>query len=184
MAKIGLKNFLFGVLHENNGTATYGTAIKPAKAISCNVDITSNDITLYADDALAESDSSFQSGSVTMTVDNEDLETLATLLGHTISNEEIVRKASDVAPYVGLGRLVTKIVNGTYKYKVEFLCKCQFSEVSQSDTTRAESIEYGTTEITGKVFALASGEWSKAKTFDSETSAQSYLEGLFGTASV
>ena len=35
MAKIGLKNFLFGVLTEQeDGTATYGVGQKPAKAIS------------------------------------------------------------------------------------------------------------------------------------------------------
>ena len=73
MAKIGLKNFLFGVLTEaSDGTATYGTAVKPAKAISCSVSISNNDAKLYADDGLAESDTSFQSGTVSMGVDNED----------------------------------------------------------------------------------------------------------------
>ena len=67
MAKIGLKNFLFGILtEETDGTATYGVAKKPAKAISCSVDISNNDAKLYADDALAEADTSFQSGTVTL----------------------------------------------------------------------------------------------------------------------
>ena len=62
MAKIGLENFLYGVLTENGSTATYGVAKKPGKAVSCNVSISSNDAKLYADDSLAESDTSFQSG--------------------------------------------------------------------------------------------------------------------------
>ena len=38
MAKIGLDNFLYAPLTEDNdGTATYGTAKKPGKAISCSV---------------------------------------------------------------------------------------------------------------------------------------------------
>ena len=128
MAKIGLKNFLFGILTEqNDGTATYGVAQKPAKAISCKVDISNNDAKLYADDALAESDKTFQSGTVTLGIDDEDDAILATLLGHEIVNGEMVRNAYDTAPYVGLGRVITKIVGGVYKYKVEFLNSLRYS---------------------------------------------------------
>jgi hypothetical protein len=91
MAKIGLKNFLFGILTEQeDGTATYGVAQKPAKAISCQVDITNNDASLYADDSLAESDTSFQSGTVTLGIDDENDEMLAILLCHTITDGETV----------------------------------------------------------------------------------------------
>ena len=183
MAKIGLKNFLFGILTEElDGSASYGTAQKPAKAISCSVDITNNDVKLFADDALAESDTSFQSGSVTMGIDNEDDIMMATLLGHQIVNGEMVRNSSDVAPYVGLGRIVTKMVNGAYKYKVEFLKKVKFSESSQSDNTKSETIEFGTSELTGQVACLANGDWSATKTFDTMEEAQSYLESFFGSA--
>lgn len=183
MAKIGLQNFLYGILTEaNDGTATYGAGIKPGKAVSCNVSISSNDAKLYADDGLAESDTSFQSGTVSMEVDNADLTTQATLLGHTISGEEMVRKATDVAPYVALGRIVTKMVGGSYQYKVEFLSKVKFSEPSQENTTKGESVEFGTTTLEGIVSTLADGTWSKSQTFDTMTEAQAYLTGLFGTA--
>lgn len=181
MAKIGLKNFLFAVLTEaQDGTATYGQAQKPAKAISCSVSITNNSAMLYADDALAESDTSFQSGTVTIGVDDENDEMLAVLLGHTISTAgEMVRKSSDIAPYVGLGRIITKVVGGVYKYKVEFLSKVKFAEPSQESNTKGESVEFGTGTIEGTVAQLASGEWSKTQTFDTMTEAQTYLNGLF-----
>lgn len=183
MAKIGLQNFLYGVLTEtSDGTATYGAGIKPGKAVSCNVSISSNDAKLYADDGLAESDTSFQSGTVSMEVDNADITTQSTLLGHAISGEEMVRKATDVAPYVGLGRIVTKMVGGAYKYKVEFLSKVKFSEPSQENTTKGESVEFGTTTLEGIVSTLADGTWSKSQTFDTMTEAQTYLTSLFGTA--
>lgn len=182
MAKIGLQNFLYGILTEaNDGTATYGAGIKPGKAVSCNVSISSNDAKLYADDGLAESDTSFQSGTVSIEVDNADITTQATLLGHTVSNEEMVRKATDIAPYVALGRIVTKMVSGAYKYKVEFLSKVKFSEPSQENTTKGESVEFGTTTLEGIVSTLANGTWSKTKTFDTMTEAQTYLNSLFGT---
>lgn len=183
MAKIGLKNFLFGILTEqSDGSATYGVGQKPAKAISCKVDISNNDAKLYADDALAEADTTFQSGTVTLGVDDEDDITLATLLGHQITNGEMVRNGFDTAPYVGLGRIITKIVNGVYKYKVEFLYKVKFSEPSQDNSTKGESVEFGTSEIQGLVSTLANGTWSASKTFNTMAEAQTYLESFFGSA--
>lgn len=183
MAKIGLKNFLFGILTEgSDGSATYGVAQKPAKAISCKVDITNNDAKLFADDGLAEYDTTFQSGTVTLGIDDEDSTVMATLLGHEITNGEIVRNTNDVAPYVGLGRVVTKMVGGVYKYKVEFLKKVKFSEPSQEDNTKGESIEFTTSEISGVVSTLADGSWSVEKTFNSMPEAQAYLNSFFGSA--
>lgn len=180
MAKIGLNNFRYSVLTEAaDGTPSYAGAVKPAKAVSCNVSIENNDAKLYADDALAESDTSFAGGSVTMGIDEDDLTTMAALLGHTISDGEMVRNAEDVAPYVGLGRVVTKMVGGAYKYKVEILYKVKFAEPSQENNTKGESIEFGTTEIEGTVNALADGNWSKAKQFDDKDAAITYLEAAF-----
>lgn len=184
MAKIGLNNFRFGILTEaSDGTPSYGGAIKPAKAISCSVSISNNEAKLFADDALAESDTSFQSGTVTMGIDDEDQATMATLLGHEVDAQgEMVRNANDTAPYVGLGRVVVKMVGGDYKYKVEFLHKVKFGEPSQEDNTRGESVEFSTSELEGTVATLANGDWSKTKTFDSKSDAISYLETLLGGA--
>jgi len=181
MAKIGLQNFLYGILTESGNTATYGTAKKPAKAISCSVSVSTNDVKLYADDGLAEADTSFQSGTVSLGIDDEDTTTMGEILGHTVTDGVMVRNINDVAPYVGLGRIITKMVNGTYKYKVEFLCKVKFSEPSQEDNTRGESLEFGTTTLEGVVATLNNGNWSKTETFDSMAEAQTYLNGLFGT---
>lgn len=183
MAKIGLKNFLFGILtEESDGSATYGVAHKPARAISCNVEITNNDASLYADDALAESDKSFQSASVTMGLDYEDLEMFAMLLGHTIDNGEVVRSNTDTAPYVGLGRVVTKMIRGAYYYKVEFLKKVKFAEPSQEDSTKGETLEFATYELEGTASTLADGTWSVAKTFNDFDDAMEYLQSFFAVA--
>ena len=94
----------------------------------------------------------------------------------------MVRKATDTAPYVALGRIVTKMVAGNYQYKVEFLPKVKFSEPSQEDTTKGESVEFGTTTLEGIVSTLADGTWSKTQTFETITEARTYLEGLFGSS--
>lgn len=180
MAKIGLQNFLYGELTEElDGTATYGVAKKPGKAISCSVSVNNNDVKLYADDVVAESDTSFSGGTVTMGIDDDDDTIMADLLGHTVSSGVMVRSSSDVAPYVGLGRIITKMVNGVLKYKVEFLAKVKFAEASQENNTRGETVEFGTTELEGQIMTLANGEWSKTETFDTMTAAQTYLNGLF-----
>ena len=183
MAKIGLKNFYYGILSEAaDGTPSYGVKKKLAKAVSCNVDIANNDAKLYADDGLAEADTTFQSGTITLTIDDDDDTVMADLLGHSIEGGVMVRSASDVAPYVGFGRIITKLVSGVYKYKVEFLFKCKFSESSQSNETKGESVSFGTTELPGIVAQLANGNWSATKTFNTMADAETYLDSLFGAA--
>ena len=184
MAKIGLSNFRYSILTEDSdGTPSYNGAKTPGKAISCNVEISNNSASLYADDVLSESDTSFAGGTVTMGIDEDDLETMAELLGHTYSDSEIIRNANDTAPYVGLGRVVTKMVNNVVKYKVEFLYKVKFSEPSAENNTKGESVEFATTEIEGTVAALKNGKWSIAKTFATKSEAMIYLNGLMEASS-
>lgn len=183
MAKIGLNNFRYGILTEsNNGTASYGGAKTPGKAITCNVEITNNDAKLFADDTLQESDTTFSSGTVTMGVDRADYQTQADLLGHTYTeNTGIERNANDTAPYVGFGRVITLLQDNVKYYKVEFLNKVKFSEPSQEDNTKGESVEFGTVEMEGTVSTLADGTWSNSQVFDTKAEAIEYLEQLLGT---
>lgn len=182
MANIGLTNIWFSNLTEAaDGTPSYDGAKNLGKAVSCSVEITNNEATLYGDDALAESDTSFASGSITLGVTDDNDTIFAPLLGHEIDGEgEVIKTSTDVAPYVGVGRIVTKMVNGAYKYKVEFLYKCKFSEPSKDENTKGESIEFSTPSVEGVVAALGdvNGTWSKSKTFDTKSDALTYLQGL------
>jgi len=187
MANIGLTNIWFANLTEaSDGTPSYDGAKNLGKAVSCSVEITNNEATLYGDDALAESDTSFASGSITLGVTDDDDTVFAPLLGHTIDAEgEVIKTSTDTAPYVGCGRIVTKMVNGQYKYKVEFLYKCKFSEPSRDENTKGESIEFSTPTVEGVVASLgdANGTWSKSKTFDTKSDALTYLQGLMAASS-
>lgn len=174
MAKIGLTNFKFSVLEKDAVT----TPESLGKAVSCKVSIETNTAELYADDSLAESDYSFKKGTITLEVDEDADATFAKLLGHTVTETEVVRKASDIAPYVAVGRILTKMVSGVKKYKVEFLSKVQFKEPAPDEKTKGESLEFATTSIEGTILQKADGEWSRAKTFDALAEAQTYLTGL------
>ena len=182
MARIGLTNLWYSHLTEGtDGTPTYDGAKQLGKAVSCNVEITNNSATLYADDALAESDTSFASGKITLGVADDDETIFADILGHSITTEGVVTKAStDVAPYVGVGRVITKMVNGAYKYKAEFLYKCKFSEPSNDENTKGENIEFSTPSVEGIISTLAdeNGTWGKAQTFTTKSDALTWLKSL------
>lgn len=185
MANIGLTNIWYSPLTEAaDGTALYEGAKQLGKAVSCSTSITNNEAKLYGDDTLAESDTSFASGTITLGVTDDDETIFAELLGHTITNGEVIKTANDAAPYVGLGRIVTKMVNGAYKYKVEFLYKVKFSEPSRDETTKGESIEFSTPSVEGIIATLSdvNGTWNKSKTFNTKSDALTYLKNLMAAA--
>ena len=185
MANIGLTNIWFSPLTEGaDGTATYEGATYLGKAVSCSVSITNNEAKLYGDDVLSESDTSFASGTITLGVTDDDDTVFAQLLGHTITNGEVVKKSTDAAPYVGVGRIVTKMVNGAYKYKVEFLYKVKFAEPSKDENTKGESIEFSTPSVEGMISALddLDGTWNVTKTFNVKSDALTYLKNLMAAA--
>lgn len=184
MAKIGLKNFYYATATEgNNGALTYGTVTKLAKAISASFEPTVSDATLYADDAIAERDAGVTGGTLTLGIDRYDVDTAAALLGHTATGGELVSKTTDVAPYVGLGRVVTLMQDGTLKYRAVFFPKVKFQEPSSDNQTKGESTEFGTYEIQGAVIPAVSGEWRKEQIFSSEAAAVAYLFTCMGSTS-
>lgn len=183
MARIGLNNFRYAVatINETNGTISYGTVKKPGKAVSFNFEPTNSDAKLYADDSLAETDSRVTGGTCTMGIDRYDEQTMAEILGHTYDSDtkEVVSNVNDVAPYVGIGRIVRVMVDGTQKFRATFLAQCKFAEPSADDSTMGESVEFSTYELPGSVVVPADGTWRREKVFTSQADAISYLEGLF-----
>ena len=181
MAKIGLSNLLWAELTEaQDGTPTYDGAKTLGKAVSANVSITNNSATLYADNVLAESDTSFQTGTITCGVDNDLDATFAELLGHTITEAGVVTKSAEDTPiWVGLGRIITKMVSGVLYYKAEVLYKVKFAEPSQDDSTKGESIEFATPEIEGTIATLADGKWCTSQTFTEKSDALEFIQTIF-----
>lgn len=183
MAKIGLTSLYYSKLTEaQDGTPSYDGAKTLGKAVSANVSITNNSATLYADDVLVEQDNSFQAGTITLGT-AEDADTVfADLLGHAITSGNdggvVTKSSSDVAPYVAVGRVITKMVSGVYYYKAEVLYKVKFAEPSQEDSTKGESLEFRTSEIEGAISCLANGKWATGKTFASKADAVSFITTL------
>lgn len=184
MAKIGLKNFYYSVATEDatTGALTYAGATKLAKAISATFEPTLSDATLYADDAIAERDSGVTGGTLTLGIDRYDLDTAATLLGHTVTDGEMVSNVNDTPATCGVGRVVTLMQDGVYKYRAVFFPKVKFQEPSSDNTTKGETTEFGTYEISGTVIPPVDGDWRKEQVFTTEAAAVAYLVGLMGGA--
>lgn len=187
MAQIGLRHFKYSPIDENGH---YTGASKLSGAIESKIALTIAEAELYADDTLEENAQEFAKGALTLTVSEDDDNVFAPLLGHeTTQDGEVVRSTEDVAPYVGFGRVLTKLVNGQRKFKAEFFPKVQFKPFINDGKTKGESIEFGTPTVEGTIFAVeetVSGvtkhRWERHKTFDTDTEAQAYLDNLMSAS--
>jgi hypothetical protein len=185
MARIGFKKGKYNKIEPETKKYAAVTSGVPCleKVIDEKFAAEYNSAELYADDALAETDYSFKKGTLAITVANDDDKKEAELMGNTITEEEVVKTVGDTAPEFGYGHIVTKMVNGVRKYKVEFFPRVKWTKITTDAKTRGESVEFGTTSIEGTVFPLdvdfngmTAGTWEKHQTFATEAEAEAYLD--------
>jgi len=168
MAKIGLRYPVYGI-DETGGVI--------GKAIQADIDIQSNNVKLYADDTVAESDTSFQGGTITLGVDDLTDEVQSVLLGHTVSEDgEMVANKDDSAANVGIGFYGVRSVGGVKKYRAIWLVKVKFAEPTDQNSTQGETITFNTPVIVGNIMTDSDGDWKSEQTFETETEAKTYLE--------
>lgn len=168
MAKIGLRYPVYK-------SATKQGVI--AKAIQADISISVNDVKLYADDVIAESDRSFQNGTITLGIDDLSDEIQAEFLGHTVEvSGEITANTDDISPYVGVGFYGVKMVNNVKAYRAIWLPKVQFGEPSDTNTTKGDTLAFSTPSLEGTIFPDESGDWKNEQTFTTEVEAKTYLE--------
>lgn len=191
MAKIGLKYPVYAVATETTSAISYASGAVLAKAINANINIETNDVKLYADDVIRESDHSFSSGTVEIEVDDLSNAAQLALLGYTegstidasAGTKELKAGGSDSPAYVGFGFYGKKMVGGVSKWRAIWLKKVQFAEPADEMKTKGESVEFGTTKLSGTVMVAADGYWKEEATFDTEAEAVSYLNTKTGISS-
>ena len=150
-AQIGLQKFHYAVLTKDDSTgATYGTPKKIAGLNSIDINPTVNKATLYGDDAPMATANSL--GAITVKFESGDLplEDEAALLGHTVSNGEMICKADDEAPDVAI-MFKSKKHDGQTRYVK--LLKGKFAEVQQTINTKGDNIEYQLNSLEGNFVA-------------------------------
>ena len=181
MAKVGLKHVVAAPL-KNDGT--YGSGYVVAKAIKATVNSNSNDVKLYSDDGLAESDKSFKDGSISLNVDDLEQKKYADMLGHTYTEadteggmpETVVAATHDVAPYLGVGFYGAVMRNNKVSYMAKWLKKVQFAEPNDETETKGETVNFQTPTIEGTVFPADDGTWKEQAEFATEEEAVAWVD--------
>lgn len=179
MASIGLKSFKYAKLNEDG--KTYSTVKTLAGAIECKVALELSEATLYADDSVKEQISVFKSGTITAGIDDDNDTVFAELLGKTVDEETglVTSNINDEPIFVGFGHIVTKMINGTKKYKVEFFPKVKFKPFITDSKTKGDSLEFTTPSVEATIFENSDGDWEKHNIFDTETEANTALNAMF-----
>lgn len=152
-----------------------------AKAIQADIKIDTNDVKLYANDAVTESDKSFKSGTLTLGIDDLPDEIQAEFLGHKLdTNGEIIASGNDISPYVQVGFYAKKRKNNKDYFRAIWLHKVQFGEPEDTNKTKGESVEFATTTLEGNILLDENNYWKSEQTFETEAEAKEYLDAKAG----
>lgn len=191
MATIGLSKPYYAIYAEAGGVVSYSDGAVMGKATEANISIeTTEDNNLYGDNGLAETDRRFANGTLTLSTTDLSQEVSKAILGLTeqaitgidgvtdTSVKELVYDDTQVTPYLGVGFIIKKKVNGAYKWRGVVLPKIMFSVPEDAATTQGESIEWQTPELTGAIMRddSATHVWKKEATFTTEAQAEAYIK--------
>lgn len=190
MAKMGLRfPVATPILSETRGEIpTYGEGFIVGKAVSADKQITMNSNPLYGDDAVAENDTSFSSGTLTVgitdfgTTKDSNLSVQAKMLGHRVmevNGAEVLRKArGDEAPYLGFGYFKAKQINNEKFYEATWLYKTQFQEPNETASTKGQTVEWNMPTITGNIMLVEGMDrdtWEDTAIFSTPEEAENWL---------
>jgi phi13 family phage major tail protein len=146
--QIGLKDLYYSVMTTDpiGGTATYNTPVRIAGAISANINPNPSMETLFADDGPMEVATALGQIELELNVADLPFEVQAALLGHTVSAGVMLRKGSDIPPWVALG---FKSLKSNGKYRYVWLTKGKFMVPELNHQTKQDGIEFQTPTING-----------------------------------
>ena len=189
MADLGLRYAKYNIIDSSTGKyKAFGTGqTKPnsiGKLVSSSFEPTRDTAEIFGDDMLAEHYNGFVEGTLNAEFVNVTDATVADLFGHAApASDLLTKKGDDVAPAVGYGQVVSKMVDNTLKYKAELLVKVVFDGITNSHNTRGKNVQFGTTSLTGKVMQLdsamngfAAGTYYMSKEFSTLDAAEAQVD--------
>lgn len=188
MAGVGLSKCYAAKYTSTNGVVSYSDGTLIGKAIEFSTAIEASDNNnLYADNGIAESDSSFAGGTLTIGTDDLLQDAAALILGITPSEitvgedsvSELVYNDTINPPDLGYGTIIKKKVGGTsYKHRAVILSKIKFNIPENSATTQGEAIEWQTPSLTATIMRddSTTHAWMREATFDTEAAADAYIK--------
>lgn len=150
MATIGLDKLYYAKITEDeSGDETYGTPTPLAKAINAELSIELAEATLYADDGPSEVVKEFQSGTLSLGVDDIGTTTAEVLTGAKIDNNNVIVSGSEDGGFPVAVGFRAKKANGKYRYF--WLYRVIFGIPATNLATKGESITFSTPTIEGTV---------------------------------
>lgn len=195
MAVIGVSKPYYAIYSDGDGVPTYSAGALMGKLTEIDIEIESTeDNNLYADNAIAESERLFSSGTLTLTPDDLSQEVSKAILGvkeqalGDISGvtdtdiKELIFDDDQNTPNLGVGFIIKKQVRGTLKWRALVLTKVMFSIPSDSATTQGDTIEWQTPELSATIQRDDSAKhaWKREATFSSEPQAEAYIKSILG----
>lgn len=191
MATIGLSKPYYAVYSNTGTSVTYASGAVMGKATEANIEIeTSDDNNLYGDNAIAETDRQFTGGTLTLSTTDLSQEVSKAILGLTeqaltditgVTDEsvmELIYDDTQNTPYLGVGFIVKKKVDGAIKWRGIVLTKVMFSIPADAATTQGESIEWQVPELSATIMRddSATHMWKREATFTTEAQAEAYIK--------
>lgn len=195
MAIIGVSKPYVAKYSNADGTVSYSGGQILDKMTEIDVSINSaEDNNFYADNSIAESDSSFSGGSVTVNTADLGPEATALVLGITpvpiadisgVTDEdvnELIFDDDQRSPYLGFGCIIKKRVSNVDQWRAIILTKIMFAVPNDAATTQGETIEWQTPQLTGNIMRDDSAKhaWKREATFTTEAQAEAYIKARLG----
>ena len=200
MAGIGMYGVYYSKATITNGVVTGYAGVKTmGKAISASFEPnTPDDNPLYANNAVAENDSSGASGgTLTLTLDRLTQEAAADLYGLTVEDVEVTvgdtpgtkvegtalkYTGNEQSAPVGVAFIRQNQVDGVRNHEVILYRRATFSMPADSAQTMGESIEWQTPEIEASVMGLegdGTNAWFEQVIFPTQEAAIAYITNYF-----
>lgn len=158
--KVGLKDLYYAIQTKDDNTGVaYSAPVKIAGLINAKTSPSSESLTLYADDGPSEQIQ--QLGTISLDLETKDLplDVQAALLGHSIVGGVLIKKDTDIAPYVAIGYRSTKS-NG--KSRFMWLLKGKFNLPDEEDKTKEDKPSVQTPKISGTFMKRDyDGQWQR-----------------------
>ena len=174
MAKKGIRYCVFGERNEADGTYSNGAYLSPV--VNFTGTPNNSNVKDYGDDRCVEVANETIGGTLSIELNNDDKQIFALVLGHTLTDGEVVYSTDDQAPYVGVGA----IGKSGAEWRAIFYPKVLFAEPTDENTTKQESTTFGHITLEGDIVPLEDGTWKKDKRFSTLADAKSYLNALVG----
>ena len=151
MATIGFDRLYYAnITEDENGIESYGTPKILAKAMTAELSVELIEAILYADDGASEIVKEFNSGTLSLGIDDIGSLVAQDLSGCKIdSNNVVISRSEDGGKPVAVGFRAKK-ANGKYRYF--WLYRVIFSIPTTSLATKGESITFSSPTIEGTVF--------------------------------